>query len=415
MPCHVGMTAEALQRPVTSLHAARRALAPPIRSLRIGMVSTYPPTVCGLATFASALERGLVSLGHRVDMVGIDDCSGTTPAFGPLAGVLRHGSQRSAQRAAGALNHCDIAIIQHEYGIFGGEDGVEVFDLLRDLDVPVVVVLHTVPLRPTPHQAAILVRLCARADLVVVMTESAGNRLATSYPVDRRKVVTIAHGALLGAWEQDAGRIAGPARATFVDDPHLLSWGLLGPGKGVERVIDAIGELSRRGRHLRYTVAGRTHPKVAARQGESYRASLVERAHANKVADLITFDQTYRDPEELTRFIGEFSAVVMAYDSRDQVTSGVLVDSIAAGRPVIATAFPHAVEALGNGAGIVVPHDDQPALTAAMAALALKPGYLELLTSRARAVAPTLSWTSIADAYARACAALVRKQVAASC
>ena len=414
MSCHGTVTADSSIRQVTSLHTARRAPTPAVPAMRLGMLSTYPPVVCGLATFASALERGLQALGHRVDMVGIDDCSGQSPAFGPIAGVLRHGSQRSAQRAAAALNACEVAIIQHEYGIFGGEDGIEVFDILRDLTVPVLVVLHTVPVRPTPHQAAILVRLCARADVVVVMTESAGQRLGTLYPVDRQKVITIAHGALVGNWDDEV-------LASSADDPqppdeqaHLLSWGLLGPGKGVERVIDALGALARDGLHMRYTVAGRTHPKVAARQGESYRASLVERAHANRVADLITFDQTYRDPEQLTRFIGDFSAVVMAYDSVDQVTSGVLVDSIAAGRPVIATAFPHAVEALGTGAGIVVPHQDQSALIEAMASIVRDPSSLHHLTHQARAMAPTLSWTSIAGAYARACAWVARDQVAAS-
>lgn len=422
MPCHWGMTADALQRPVTSLSQARRVQAPPTPSLHLGMLSTYPPTVCGLATFASALERGLQALGHRVDMVGIDDCTGATPAFGPLAGVLRHGSQRSAQRAAATLNACDVAVVQHEYGIFGGEDGAEVFDVLRDLEVPVVVVLHTVPMRPTPHQAAILVRLCARADLVVVMTESAGARLAALYPVDQRKVITIAHGALLGSWdaiESPATDPPPPTTGVPPTDPgsdglHLLSWGLLGPGKGVERVIDAIGTLAGQGQPIRYTVAGRTHPKVAARQGESYRASLVERAHANGVAHLVQFDQSYRDPAELTRFIGEFGAVVMAYDSTEQVTSGVLVDSIAAGRPVIATAFPHAVEVLDSGAGIVVPHADQSALTAAVGSIAADAHALRRLTAQARAIAPNLSWTSIADTYVRACAALVRRQAAAS-
>lgn len=404
MPCHGTVTADASHRQVTALHAVRRSPDSTVSAMRIGMLSTYPPVVCGLATFASALERGLQSLGHRVDMVGIDDCSGQSPAFGPIAGVLRHGSQRSSQRAASILNACEVAIIQHEYGIFGGEDGSEVFDILRDLTVPVMVVLHTVPVRPTPHQAAILVRLCARADVVVVMTESAGQRLASLYPVERQKVITIAHGALVGSWDRHPSE----------HSAHLLSWGLLGPGKGVERVIDALGVLAKDGLRLRYTVAGQTHPKVAARQGESYRASLVERAHANQVADLITFDQTYRDPEQLTRFIGDFSAVVMAYDSIDQVTSGVLVDSIAAGRPVIATAFPHAVEALGSGAGIVVPHHDQPALIEAVATIARDPSSLQRLTRQARVLAPTLSWTSIAGEYAHACANLAREQVAAS-
>lgn len=410
MSCHRAVTADSLPRSAAPIDLSRRGLARPVPSLRLGMLSTYPPTVCGLATFASALERGLRSLGHRVDMVGIDDGTLDSPTFGlSVAAVLRHGSHRSALRAAATLNQCDAAIVQHEYGIYGGDDGAEVLDVVRALDVPAVIVLHTVPVRPTPNQAAILVRLCAMADLVVVMTECAGQRLTSLYPVDRTKVITIAHGALVGNWhnqDDDDRDAAGSA------DLHVLSWGLLGPGKGVERVIDAIGELAAGGIQVQYTVAGRTHPKVAARQGETYRASLIERAHARSVADLVTFDQAYRNPEALTDFIAGFGAIIMAYDSLDQVTSGVLVDSIASGRPVIATAFPHAVELLGDGAGIVVPHGDQQALVQAIAAVTGDAAVRQDLTAQARSIAPSLSWTAIAGQYARAAAELARTDAA---
>lgn len=380
------------------------------------MLSTYPPTVCGLATFASALERGLRSLGHRVDMIGIDDGTLESPTFGlSVAGVLRQGSRRSALRTAATLNQCDAAIIQHEYGIYGGEDGAEVLEVLRELDVPSVVVLHTVPVRPSPNQASILIRLCAMADLVVVMTRCAGERLVGQYPVDQSKIVEIAHGALVGEWS-DGSEAPEWSRSPIPQTEHarLLSWGLLSPGKGVERVIDAIGRLAEQGTTVQYTVAGRTHPKVAARQGETYRASLIERAHERDIAHLVDFDQTYRDPKQLTAFIGTFSAVVMAYDSQDQVTSGVLVDSVAAGRPVIATAFPHAVEVLAGGAGIIVPHRDQQALTDAIETVVMDPERRTSMTRRARQAASCLSWTSIAGQYARACADLAQQRVVAS-
>ncbi len=373
------------------------------------MLSTYPPTVCGLATFASALERGLRSLGHRVDMVGIDDGTLDSSEFGiSVAGVLSHGSPTSIQRSAAVLNACDVAVIQHEYGIYGGTDGAEVLDLIGALDVPAVVVLHTVPVQPTPGQSSILIELCSLADTVVVMTECARERLGQLYPIDRSKVITIAHGALVANWQAQSAITHANPRA------QLLSWGLLGPGKGVERVIDAIGHLAEEGRNIHYTVAGRTHPKVAARQGESYRASLVDRARAVGVEDLVTFDQQYRGPDQLTQFISASAIVVMAYDSTDQVTSGVLVDSIASGRPVIATAFPHAVELLGSGAGIVVPHGDQDALTSAIKAATTDDRLLWDMTNKARRLAPALSWSSIAGQYARAAASLIGARSAVS-
>jgi glycosyltransferase involved in cell wall biosynthesis len=149
----------------------------------------------------------------------------------------------------------------------------------------------------------------------------------------------------------------------------------------------------------RYTIAGVTHPKVFAAHGDVYRHSLIRRSWAQSVASSVTFDDTYRTLPELTRFVASATAVVLPYDSRDQVTSGVLVDAIAAGRPVIATAFPHAVELLATGAGIVVPHNDPVALAAAIRTTLLDDDALASMTSEARRIAPSLSWASVAASY----------------
>ena len=162
------------------------------------------------------------------------------------------------------LSRCDVAIIQHEYGIYGGVDGDEVIDLLKALDVPTIVVFHTVPLHPTAHQRSVLEAIGDIADRVVVMTETALDRLAALYSIDRIQGRDDPHGASLPALE----------RWKEVDDragerPQLLTWGLLGPGKGIEHTIDALALLGDRRPRPRYTVAGVTHPKVFARTATS--------------------------------------------------------------------------------------------------------------------------------------------------
>ena len=96
----------------------------------------------------------------------------------------------------------------------------------------------------------------------------------------------------------------------------------------------------------------------------------------------------YRSPRSLTALIQSASVVVLPYDSTDQVTSGVLVDAIACGRPVVATAFPHAVELLGSGAGIVVAHDDPDALASALRRLLTEPRLAGSMAAEARRLAP---------------------------
>ena len=386
--------------------SAQSAVVSPSRpGLRIGMLSTYPPTVCGLATFSSALEQELKYLGHSVDIIRVDDGSVDPRGDRTVAGVLRSGSRHSIREATATLSRLDVAIVQHEYGIYGGPDGEDVVDVLKALRVPAVVVLHTVPAQPSGHQAELLIEICDLASTVVVMTESARERLTRTYfPIDEAKVVTIPHGALVSNM--------GNRTATPHDTPRgqLLTWGLLGPSKGVEHAIDAVALLKQRGHGVRYTVAGVTHPKVRLRDGDRYRNSLIERAQELGVEHDVTFDGTYRGVMRMTRFIASSSMVILPYESVDQVTSGVLVDSIAAGRPVIATAFPHAEELLASGAGIVVPHRDPVALADAIQRATTDPQLLRSMTAEARRLAPSLSWHAVAMRYSAECASLVRAQ-----
>ena len=148
-------------------------------------------------------------------------------------------------------------------------------------------------------------------------------------------------------------------------------------------------------------MAGQTHPKVLAVQGESYRRERLEQADRYGLSQSVVFDADYRDVTSLTALIQSSKVVVLPYDSRDQVTSGVLVDAIAAGRPVVATAFPHAVELLSSGAGLVVDHDDPDAMALALRRILTRPELAANMAAEASRIAPTLGWSTIAAEYLR--------------
>ncbi|WP_410432241.1 glycosyltransferase [Mycolicibacterium aichiense] len=354
---------------------------------RVGILSTYPPTLCGLATFSAALADGLRDNGAAVDVVRIAD--GPPSGDVQVIGELINGVPASVSAGVQLLNRSDVVVIQHEYGIYGGADGDEVVDIIRAMQVPTVVVAHTVLKQPTPRQRWVLESIVAQADQVVVMTNAARERLCLGYEVDSRKIITIPHGATVGA-RADVKRSGRPT---------LLTWGLLGPGKGIERVIDAMAALSELPGRPVYLIAGRTHPKVLAADGDAYLDALRERANSRGVADSVKFDCSYRDNKALGAMIQSAAAVVLPYDSTEQVTSGVLVDAIANGRPVVATAFPHAAELLGDGTGIVVPHGDTDALTSALLSVLTQPRLAGQMAARARLLAPTMAWPVVAKDY----------------
>ena len=207
------------------------------RARSFGILSSYPPTPCGLATFTAALASGLAANGAEVGVVRVmDDACGQTSRCDRVVGELVNRSRHSLIASSDSLNQFDIAVIQHEYGLYGGADGEEVLEILGGLHVPSIVIAHTILKNPTPHQRSVLNEVAALADRVVVMTEAARVRLCDGFDVDASKVTTIAHGAAIPARRVVPDRVSGPV---------ILTWGLIGPGKGIERAIEAMRTLHR--------------------------------------------------------------------------------------------------------------------------------------------------------------------------
>ncbi|HEY3871697.1 MAG TPA: glycosyl transferase family 1, partial [Actinocrinis sp.] len=142
-------------------------------STRFGFVGTFPPTQCGLATFTAALRGALLhSTTDEGWVVRLVDAFAPQPGGEVVAQLIANDSA-SLHQAAAQLNQCDVAILQHEYGVYGGADGSEILHLLDEIQVPRVVVLHTVLTDPTPHQRQVLESVLAKADAVVAMTKTA--------------------------------------------------------------------------------------------------------------------------------------------------------------------------------------------------------------------------------------------------
>jgi len=340
-----------------------------------GFLGTYPPTQCGLASFSQALMRSLSTLdsGDTAGIVRVvSRPTGDRPTPTAAVEVVEHldvHGRDSHLAAATALNTFDLAVVQHEYGI---------------------VVAHTVRETPTRHQAQVLRQVAAASDAVVTMTDAAKDRLVRLYDVSPAKVRVIHHGASprLG--------VSSPARGRR---PMILTWGLLGPGKGIEWAVDGLQRLRDLTPTPEYVVAGQTHPRVLRHAGEAYRNGLAARASAGGVGHLLRFVGTYLDDTALARLVGQADVVVLPYDSREQVTSGVLVEAVAAGKPVVATAFPHAVELLSGGAGRLVAQFDGGAIGDALREILTNPGLARQMSTEAGRLAPSLRWSAVAEQY----------------
>lgn len=372
----------------------------------IGFVSTYSPTRCGIATFNASLMAAISDLRSCstkcIRLVGSPPINGATAS--EVVATIQEGDPSSIARAIQVLNGMDFAIVQHEFGIYGGNDGDEVLTLLRGLRIPSIVVLHTVLSSPSPHQKYIVDEMCRLASAVVVMSETAHNRLASLDSGSPRKFFIVPHGA-----RQIPIKTGQPKEIR----PLLLTWGLIGPGKGIEWAIEAVGLLRDLAPAPLYIVAGRTHPKVLQHEGESYRVGLQRRIYELGLNEVVVLKSGYLEDSKLDELIASSSVVILPYDTVDQVTSGVLIEAVTAGRPIVATNFPHAIELLGDGAGIVVPHRDPAAIAAGVRNILLHPDLAEEMTRRMSAMANESAWPSVAAQYMRIVSLLPKHRVSA--
>jgi glycosyltransferase involved in cell wall biosynthesis len=355
------------------------------------MVGTYPPTACGLATFTCNLSAAIATRESRWRVIVVRVLDRPEVETHPeVVAQWIAGDRESLTRSLGAIETADVVVLQHEYGLFGGPDGQDVLKLVDAVSKPLIAVLHTVLSHPTTHQREILERVMAHASLIVVQSDHARQRLLTNYGANPGRVAVVPHGA--------EGNLDGP-RDAHVDHPLILTWGLLGPGKGIEHAIAAVARLGNRTPAPTYIVAGRTHPKVLAGEGERYRRALQQRCRDLGVTTKVFFDDEYRDRDSLRALVRSADVVLLPYDSLEQESSGVLVEAIASGKPVVATRFPHAQELLSRGAGLLVPQGDVDAMASALERVLYEPGLAATMRQCACREATALVWPTIGATY----------------
>jgi glycosyltransferase involved in cell wall biosynthesis len=376
--------------------------------IRFGFVGTYPPTFCGIATFSASLMAAIQEIdSHQASVVRLlDSPTAEVSIFHTpeILSLMRAGDPDSLKEAITHLNEMDVVIIQHEFGIYGGEDGDEVLTLIKGLQVPSIVVLHTVVYNPTENQQKVLISLCRQASAVVTMSVAARDRLIAKYLVEPAKVSVVPHGAPPMPAVDPKGS-SEPAQ--------ILTWGLLGPGKGIEWAIEAMNLLRDMTPTPHYIVAGRTHPKVLIREGEAYREGLQRRIDELDLSDSVQLKPDYLNDAALAALVASSTIVLLPYDSTDQVTSGVLIEAVTAARPVVATGFPHAVELLSSGAGTVVAQRNPEAMAQAMREILEQPDIAAEMSRHSGAIAKELLWSSVAARYVELAVTLIRAEAAA--
>lgn len=371
-----------------------------VRTPRVCLVGTAPPRRCGIATFTDDLRAGLVALEPPTSaiQVALTD-SMATYAYGPSVEYEIQANQLSDYRAAAEfIGHSDVDVVcvQHEFGIFGGPAGRYIGELLAHVRAPVVTTLHTVLTGPPAELRDATRALAERSDRLVVLADQAVDLLVDGYGIDRQQVTLIPHGVPDVAFmDPSYAKPAIDAEGRFV----LMTFGLLGPSKGIEVVIDALPAVVAAHPEVVYIVLGATHPEVRRHHGEAYRESLVAQVARLGLQEHVVFHDRYVDLDELCRFLGATDLYVTPYHGADQIVSGTLAYAVGMGRGVVSTPYRYAKELLADGRGRLVPFGDPHALAAALVELIADHNGRDRMRRLAYDFARSMTWPAVSQAY----------------
>ena len=362
------------------------------------LIGSYPPRRCGIATFTRDVHRSLTSARPdlRCDVFAMTDQGGPYDYPPEVALEISHQRLTDYQVAAARLSEMrpDVVFVQHEFGIFGGPAGEHLLRLLEATDRPVVSQLHTVLSRPSPDQWRVLARLIARSNRLIVMADRGRAILRQTWSVPDDKITVIPHGAPdrpLSEPEPFKEKLG------FVGRDLLFSFGLLSPNKGIEHVIRALPAIAEVRPNVLYAVLGATHPHLIAREGERYRASLLDLARRLGVEGRLQLIDEYASTPRLIDYLQAADVYVSPYLNRAQITSGTLSYAAALGVPIVSTQYWHAEELLGGGAGRLVPFADQDAIAREAIDLLQNPGVRQDLRERLYARSRGTIWSCFAE------------------
>ena len=367
---------------------------------KIALIGNHLPRQCGIATFTTDLLAGLTEENPNGECwaVVVNDIP---EGYRYPAQVRFEINQRvlAEYRLAADflnMNRVDVVCLQHEFGIFGGENGAHVMDLLGNLRMPVVTTLHTVLQSPSAGQLAVARRVAQFSDRLVVMSRRAREILREVYGVPEAKIVLIHHGI------PDVPFVD----PNFYKDQYgvegrkvILTFGLLSPSKGIETMIDALPAVVREHPQAVYIVLGATHPHVKKEQGEAYRLSLQRRAREQGVGDHVIFHNRFVDLKELCEFLGAADIYVTPYLNQEQIVSGTLAYALGSGKATVSTPYWYADEMLAKGRGRIVPFQDPAALAVQVNDLFTQKVERHAMRKRAYSFCRKMVWKEVARQY----------------
>ena len=370
---------------------------------RIAVVGSYLPRLCGIATFTSDLCEALAHKlpnPENVIAIAMDDIEEGYDYPERVKFEIRENVLRDYISATDFLNlnQIDTVILQHEYGIFGGKDGVHIIHMLKNLKIPTITTLHTVLSKPSGEQQSIIQELAKYSQKLVVMAHKAKKILTDIYKIPDSMISIISHGIpdipfVDPYFYKD--------KFGLEDKRVILTFGLIGPSKGIEFMIEALPKIIEKHDNTIYIILGVTHPNLLRTHGEEYRHFLQLKVKKLGLVDHVQFHNKFVDLETLTEYLIAADIYMTPYLSKEQITSGTLAYAVGAGNAVVSTPYLYAEELLANGRGRLVPFRDSESISKEINELFSNEHKRNTIRKKAYLYGRAMVWKEVAERYLR--------------
>jgi glycosyltransferase involved in cell wall biosynthesis len=330
-------------------------------------------------------------------VIAITDYEQTYDYPGEVKLTIRQEHQRDYIKAAKFINisGADLCILEHEFGIFGGQSGIYILPLLHRLEIPLIVTLHTVVKTPSYNEKAVIHEICKTANKIILMSKKAIEFLTNTYNIPKEKIVFIEHGVPDIQFNQEQSK----KEFKLENKKVLLTFGLLSRNKGIETVIKALPKIVEKFPEAFYIILGKTHPNVLRYSGEEYRNYLQLLIKSLKMENHVFFLNEFIDQKELFKYLSATDIYITPYLNEAQVTSGTLSYAVGMGLACISTPYWHAQELLAEGRGRLFNFNDSKKLSMIIMELLDKPDLLKNLRQKAYDYGRKISWPTIGEKY----------------
>lgn len=368
---------------------------------KIAVIGNYLPRQCGIATFTTDLSQALArELTNEDNLINIamDDIPEGYNYPHQVKFRIRQNVQSDYFWAADYLNanQYDAAIVQHEYGIFGGEDGSHILQLIQALKMPVITNLHTVLENPTEGQRKVMKGLAKYSDKLLVMSKKAFNILTKVYEIDRKMIAFVPHGIPDATFKPPGiyNQLFG-----LENKDVILTFGLLGPDKGIESMIQAMPEIVKEHPNVVYLILGQTHPHILEKNGDLYRRKLQQLVNTLGMKNHVVFHNHFVKLETLIQYLQTSKIYAIPYLKKEQITSGTLSYALGVGTAVVSTPFWHAEELLTDNRGKLVPFNNPQKMAKEICDLLSNEHEREMMRFKGYQYGRSMIWKEVAKSH----------------